>query len=190
MTKSFRRIVAPLLVFVFALAASPALAAGGKASTASNGMLNHIFRTTSYTAPTNVYVGLMSACPTTGNYGTELSGNGYTRSSGIAKGDSSWTYTASTFIAASTITNAAAISFPAASGSAWTVNCFGIYDASSGGNLLYWGPVTGAPVTVSVGATASFAIGQLTGTEAALLPDLSKLQASNDPMPRRFRKAA
>jgi hypothetical protein len=150
--------------------AAPALAAGGKGSTASNGMLNHVFRTTSYTAPTNVYVGLMSVCPTTGNNGTELSGNGYTRSGGIAKGDASWTYTAATFIGASAIVNAASISFPAASTSAWTVNCFGVYDASSGGNLLYWGPLTGAPITVSVGATASFAIGQLSITEARISP--------------------
>lgn len=148
-------IVAPLLV----------LAAGGKASTASNSILNHVFRTTSYTAPSNTYVGLLSSCPTTGNNGTELSGNGYTRSSGISKADASWTYTAATYIGASTIVNAAAVSFPAASSSSWTVNCFGVYDASSGGNLLYWGPVTGAPVTVSVGATASFAIGALSITE-------------------------
>lgn len=161
MTKTFRS----FLVAVAVLLAVPALAAGGKASTASNAILNHIFRTTSYTSPVNTYVGLMSVCPTTGNNGTELSGNGYTRSAAISKADASWTYTAATFIAAASIVNAGAISFPAASGSSWTVNCFGVYDASSAGNLLYWGPVTGAPVTVSVGATASFAIGQLQITE-------------------------
>jgi hypothetical protein len=160
MKSLFRSTIVALALAV----ALPALA-GGKASTASNGILNHVFRTTSYTAPANTYIGLLSTCPTTGNNGTELTGNGYTRSSGIAKADASWTYTASTFIAASSIVNAAAISFPAATGVAWTVNCFGVYDASSAGNLLYWGSVTGAPVTVSVGATASFAIGQLTITE-------------------------
>ena len=148
-------VAVPMLVF----------AVGGKAYTASNGILNHIFRTTSYTAPSNTYIGLFSTCPTTGNTGTELSGNGYTRSSAISKADASWTYTAATYIGAATITNAATISFPAASGSSWTVNCFGVFDASSSGNLLYWGPVTGAPVTVSVGATASFTAGALTITE-------------------------
>jgi hypothetical protein len=153
------------LTLAAALLVATVAVAGGKASTASNGILNHVFRTTSYTAPANTYIGLLSTCPTTGNNGTELSGNGYTRSAGISKADASWNYTAATFIAASTVKNAAAISFPAASGSAWTVNCFGVYDASSAGNLLYWGAVTGAPVTVSVGATASFAIDQLTITE-------------------------
>lgn len=164
MTKLIRRFFAPVALAAAFLVATPALA-GGKAAAASNGLLQHTFRTTSYTAPTNVYVGLMSVCPTTGNNGTELSGNGYTRSGAIAKGDASWNYTAATFIGASTITNAATISFPAAVTLAWTVNCFGIYDASTAGNLLYWGSVTGAPVTVSVGATASFAVGQLTVTE-------------------------
>lgn len=159
--RRFLRTFTVAAALAFAL---PALA-GGKAATASNGILNHVFRTTSYTAPTNVYVGLLSTCPTAGNNGTELTGNGYTRSSAIAKADASWTYTAATFIAAATIVNAAAISFPAAATNPWTVNCFGVYDASSAGNLLYWGSVTGAPVTVSVGATASFAIGQLTITE-------------------------
>lgn len=161
--KRFVRSTMIVLGLAFAVSA---FAAGGKGSTASNGMLNHTFRTTAFTAPTNVYVGLLSTCPTAGNNGTELSGNGYTRSSGIAKGDASWTYTAATFIGAATIANAGAVSFPAASVSAWTVNCFGVYDSSSGGNLLYWGPVTGAPVTVSVGATASFAIGSLSITES------------------------
>jgi hypothetical protein len=187
--RNFLKTLTIAAALAFAL---PSFAAGGKASTASNGILNHVFRTTSYTAPSNTYGGLMSTCPTTGNNGTELSGNGYTRSAAIAKADASWTYTAATFIAASTVTNAGAISFPAASTSAWTVNCFGIYDASSTGNLMYFGPVTGAPVTVSVGATASFAIGQLTLTEAANTPRSleSFLRrgslASNEPMMRDF----
>ena len=160
------RIFRSLTLLVALFVAAPALA-GGKASTASNGILNHVFRTTSYTAPSNVYIGLLSTCPTTGNNGTELSigTNGYARSSGIAKADASWTYTAATFIAAATIVNAAQISFPAVTGSSWTVNCFGVYDASTAGNLLYWGELTGRPITVSVGAVASFAVSQLTITE-------------------------
>jgi hypothetical protein len=163
MKQTFRTITA----FTLALALSFAgvAFAGGKAATASNGVLNHIFRTTAFTAPANVYIELMSTCPTTGNNGTELSGNGYTRSAGIAKGDASWTYTAATFISAASIVNAAAISFPAATGSPWSVACFGVRDASTAGNQLYHGSVTGAPVTVSVGATASFAPSQLNLTE-------------------------
>lgn len=159
-----KKLIQMTLVTAALFVAVTAQAAGGKAYTASNGVLNHIFRTTSYTAPSTAYVGLFSTCPTTGNTGTELTGNGYSRK-GVTKGDAYWTYTAATHIGASTITNTNAVTFDAASSNAWTVNCFGVWDASSTGNLLYWGPVTGAPVTVSVGATASFAANQLTITE-------------------------
>ena len=142
-----------------------AFAAGGKAFTLSNGVLNTFFRTTALSAPANTYVGLFSVCPTTGNTGTELNGNGYTRTSAVAKGDASWTYTAATYIGAATIKNTNALSFPAVTSNAWSVACFGIWDAATTGNLLVWGPVTGAPVTVSVGATASFAALALTVTE-------------------------
>lgn len=141
------------------------MGAGGAAAPISNGIFNSFFRTTAYSAPANTYTGLLSTCPTTGNFGTELSGNGYTRSAAIAKADASWTYTAATFIGASTISNASSISFPTVTTTNWTVNCFGQYDATSAGNLLYWGPVTGSPVTVTVGATASFSAGSLTFTE-------------------------
>jgi hypothetical protein len=139
---------------------------GGKAYTLSNSLLNHIFRTTAYTQPGTLYVGLFSTVPTTGNLGTELTIGqyGYARV-GVGTADADWNYTAATFIAASTVKNAAAITFAAVTSVAWTVNGFGIWDASTAGNLLYWGSVTGAPVTVSVGATASFAIDQLTITE-------------------------
>jgi hypothetical protein len=141
------------------------MGAGSKAATISNGIFNSFFRTSAYSAPANTYTGLLSTCPTTGNTGTELSGNGYTRSAAIAKADASWTYTAATFIGASTISNAATITFPAVTTSSWTINCFGQYDAASAGNLLYWGPISGAPVAVSVTGVASFAPATLVFTE-------------------------
>ena len=149
------------------LVAVPLLAfgAGGKAYTLSNGVLNTFFRTTALSAPANTYVGLFSVCPTTGNTGTELTGNGYTRSSAQAKADATWTYTAATFIGPATIKNTNSIAFPTATTNPWTANCFGIWDASTSGNLLVWGPITGAPVTISVGATASFAALSLTITD-------------------------
>jgi hypothetical protein len=138
--------------------------AGSKAFTMSNGIFNTFFRTTAYSAPATSYVGLHSIAPTSGNTGTELSGNGYARV-GIAKGDANWTYTAATFIGPSQIANAAVVTFPTVVTASWTVNSFGIWDAISAGNLLYWGPVTGAPLTVGVGAVASFAAGALILTE-------------------------
>jgi hypothetical protein len=144
-----------------------ALGAGGKANTMSNAVFNTFFRTTAYGAPANVYPGLLSVCPTAGTVGTELTigTNGYARASAIAKGDASWTYTAATWVGPSQISNTAAIVFPTVATASWTVNCVGVYSASTGGVLLYWAPITGAPVTISVGAHAEFAADTLVLTE-------------------------
>jgi hypothetical protein len=63
--------------------------------------------------------------------------------------------------------NNAAVAFPAATAD-WnngqTIGYFAIYDAATGGNLLYWAALT-TPRAVTNGATASFAAGALTVTE-------------------------
>ena len=89
-----------------------------------NEILDHILGTGAYTMPTNVYVGLSTGSFNDDNSGTELSGSGYTRK-------------VASFGAASsgTASNDAAIEFPAATGSWGTVSHFGIFDASTSGNL-------------------------------------------------------
>jgi len=96
-----------------------------------NEILDHILATGSYTAPSNVYVGLSTGSFNDDNSGTELTGNNYSRVS-------------ATFSAASsgTTSNSAAIEFAAASGSWGTVTHFGIFDAASSGNLLIHGAFT------------------------------------------------
>jgi len=93
-----------------------------------NEILDHILGTGAFTHPSTVYVGLATATFGEGNTGTELSGSGYARQS-------------ATFSAASggTTSNSSAIEFPAATGSWGTVSHFGIFDASSSGNLLIHG---------------------------------------------------
>jgi len=96
-----------------------------------NEILDHILATGSYTAPSAVYVGLSTGSFGDDNSGTELTGNNYSRVS------------ASFSAAASgTTSNSAAIEFAAATGSWGTVSHFGIFDASSGGNLLIHGAFT------------------------------------------------
>ncbi|BAQ90481.1 b-glycanase [uncultured Mediterranean phage uvMED] len=96
-----------------------------------NEILDHILATGSYTAPSNVYVGLSTGSFGDNNSGTELTGNNYSRVS-------------ATFSAASsgTTSNSGAIEFAAASGSWGTVTHFGIFDAASSGNLLIHGAFT------------------------------------------------
>jgi len=90
-----------------------------------NEILDHILGTGAYTMPTTVYVGLSTGSFADDNSGTELTGNGYAR-------------VAATFSAAAsgTTSDSAAIQFSAATGSWGTVSHFGIFVASSAGNLL------------------------------------------------------
>jgi hypothetical protein len=119
-----------------------------------NEILDHILGTGAYTMPTNVYVGLSTGSFNDDNSGTELSGSGYTRK-------------VASFGAASsgTASNDAAIEFPAATGSWGTVSHFGIFDASSSGNLLIHGALTSSKVIES-GDILKVAVGDMDITAA------------------------
>jgi len=89
-------------------------------------LLQYLLTTDSVTRPTAWYVGLFTSDPTdTGSAGTEVSGNGYARTS--------VTFT----VTDDTASNSAAVEFPAATGGDWgTVSHIGIMDAASAGNML------------------------------------------------------
>jgi hypothetical protein len=96
--------------------------------------LTYLFTTGAVTRPTAWYVGLFTAAPSDTGGGTEVSGSGYAR---VVTGTISGSGTATTF------TNAAAIEFAAASGGNWgSVGWAAIFDASTGGNMLAWAPLT------------------------------------------------
>lgn len=119
---------------------------------------NHIFRTGSFTKPSTLFVGLMSAV-SDGEAGTvtELSGGGYARVAN-APGDANW---AAPVSGNGTVSNVGAITFPQATADWTTATHFGIWDASTAGNLLVYAPLA-ANRTVTNGSTPSFAAGQLT----------------------------
>jgi hypothetical protein len=99
-----------------------------------NLVLTWLFTTSSATRPTAWYVGLFTSAPSDTGGGTEVSGSGYAR---VATGTISGSGTATTF------TNAAAIEFAAASGGNWgTIGWAAVFDASTGGNMLCWAPLT------------------------------------------------
>src|SRR5210317_1153280 len=103
-----------------------------------NEILDHILGTGAYTMPTTVYVGLSTASMADDASGTELSGSGYARQSA--------TFNAA---ASGTADNSAAVEFPAATASWGTVSHFGLFDASSSGNLLIHGAFTTSKVIES-----------------------------------------
>jgi len=96
-------------------------------------VLEHVFRNTAYTAPTTLYLDLLSVAPTDSTSGTELASlYGYARQATAFDAYSSNKQVANT--SDETFT---------ASGGAWnTVVAFGVYDASTGGNLLAYGSIT------------------------------------------------
>lgn len=100
-----------------------------------NLVLNWLLTTNSATRPTAWYVGLFTAAPSDAGGGTEVSGSAYARK---VTGTISVSGTSPT-----TATNSAAIEFAAASGGNWgTITHAAIFDASTGGNMLAWAPLT------------------------------------------------
>jgi len=119
-----------------------------------NEILDHILRNAAYTPASTVYIGLSTGSFNDDNSGTELSGNGYTRK-------------AIAFDAASggATDNTSAVDFDAATGSWGSVSHFGLFDASSSGNLLIHGAFSAAK-TVASGDILRIAAGELDITAA------------------------
>jgi len=123
-------------------------------------LVGHVIGNTQYTAPATLYVALFSASPGDGDTGTELTGNGYARVA-VTNNLTNWSNTVS-----GQRSNAVAISFPQATADWLPAVSFGVYDAASAGNLLYWADFTSpASYTVTSGVVASFPVGSLVVTE-------------------------
>jgi hypothetical protein len=120
-----------------------------------NALINATLRNTTYTSPTTVYAGLFTTDPTDAGSGSEVSGGSYARK-------------AITFAAPSngvTTNSAAACEFDQATGSWGTITHFGIFDALTTGNLLYYGALTTSK-TISSGDVFKFATSSVTVTLA------------------------
>ena len=122
----------------------------------------HLFRTGSFTKPTALGVSLHTADPTDAGGGAEVSGGSYARVN-VPPLDANWTAPDAT---GGLTDNAAAITFPVPTANWGVVTHFGIWDATTAGNLLVHGALA-APKTINNGdAAPSFAIGALDVTFA------------------------
>jgi hypothetical protein len=119
-----------------------------------NAVLQAVLAAVQYTSPSVVYVALYTAAPGPTGGGTEVSGGSYAR-------------TACTFGAPTNgaLTNSGACTFPQASAGWGTITAFGIFDAQTNGNLLYYGNLT-ASKTINSGDQLTFAISGITVTES------------------------
>ena len=125
----------------------------GKSQSYSDAVLN-VLRGAGITG-VSPYLGLFSVAPgDDASPGTELAGSGYARQL-IAFGAP-----ASDTDNARKISNTAAIEFGPADADWSQAVAFGIFDAQSGGNLLYWNTLT-TPKIVQQGDFGQFATGAL-----------------------------
>lgn len=114
-----------------------------------------IATTTFTTTPITPYVGLYTAAPSETGGGTEQAGSSYARTL-AAFGAPSGT-------APTTMTNSSACTFPAATGSGYTLLGVAELTASSGGSMLRWSSISS--LALSVGDQANFAIGAISFSE-------------------------
>lgn len=123
-----------------------------------NKLVDFIFRGQAYTPPATLYVGLLTAGPSDSSAGTEVTGGSYARVA-VTADLASWagTQAAGSTTASSgntaTTSNNAAIAFPAPTAGWGVVTHTAIYDAPTGGNLLFYSALT-QPKTINNGDAA------------------------------------
>lgn len=131
---------------------------GSKSDYLENQVLDHVLRGETYTAPSTVYSALFTVIPSDTTGGTEVTqaSSGYTR---VAT-----TFTTAGATATGQAVNSGAVSFATVAGGATiTVVGWGLMDAATSGNLLYWATVTST--ALNVGDQATFPAGNITITE-------------------------
>lgn len=136
---------------------------------AENKLIDWFLRAQSFTAPTTVYVALFTATPSDTGGGTEVSGGSYARVA-VTSSLANWAGTqsaGSTSASSGTggqTSNNASITFPAPTANWGSITSFAVFDASTSGNMLFYGAL-GTAKTVNNGDPApSFAAGDLTFT--------------------------
>jgi len=112
-------------------------------------LLKHLYRNTDLSRVATVYVSLHTADPTDAGTGTEVSGGSYARQGVDTGASSEWSAPASGGGGYKT-DNSNDITFPTATASWGTVTHFGVWDASTSGNLLHYGALDESK-TVGIG---------------------------------------
>ena len=118
-------------------------------------LVNNFFRTTTYSRPANLWIALSTGTMTDSNTGSsmsEVSGGSYARKGGATVDplDATWDAPSSTDGHTS---NTSDITFVTATGSWGTVTGMAITDASSSGNILFFGTLSSSK---AVGSSDTF----------------------------------
>lgn len=126
-----------------------------------NKLIDHCFRGVSFTAPAALHVALYTVAPTDTGGGTEVTGGSYARVS-VAPSTTNWaatngagTTTNPSSGTGGTTSNNGVVTFATPTAGWGTVVAFGIFDASTAGNLLWYGTLTTSK-TINTGDTVTF----------------------------------
>jgi hypothetical protein len=124
-----------------------------------NKVLDHVLTATAFAQPTNRRLALFTN--TSGNAAANLEAGVLTDE--ISASGTGYSRQAVTFAAAVQGTSAtnATVTFPAATANWGTVTHVAVMDATTGGNVLFWGAVT-TPKTIETGDTFQVSSGNLT----------------------------
>jgi hypothetical protein len=114
-----------------------------------NKLLDHVFKNTSFTVPTDIYVCLCTGTCTDAAMGTEVTGGSYAR----VQYNTDWTAASG-----GALYNNSDITFTTATADWGSVTYGALRDAAAAGNYLGWCQLT-APKTVNNGDTFKFATG-------------------------------
>ena len=130
-----------------------------------NKLVDHIFRSASFTKPAQLWVGLLTSAPSDSSPGTEVTGGAYARIQRDPS-DTNWNATQGGTSGVSSGTsgdtdNVAAITFPVPSASWGLVTHLAVFDASTAGNMLVYGTLTNSKNINNGDPSPSFAAGQL-----------------------------
>lgn len=118
--------------------------AGSKSDYLENKDLDHNLGKTSFTMPASVYLALCTTAPTdssTGSTIVEASYTGYARKQVLAS--------ALNAASGGVTTNGSDIVFADCTGGSSAIIGFALVDASSAGNVLYWGTMTSKTIDTS-----------------------------------------
>ena len=137
-----------------------------------NKLVDHLFRGVAFTAPAQLHVALYTVAPSDSGGGTEVSGGSYARAA-LAPSTTNWSATNSVGSTANpssgtggATSNNVAITYPAPTANWGVVVAFGIFDAASAGNLLFFGNLSASKTVNKGDAAPSFAANALSITLA------------------------
>jgi hypothetical protein len=124
-------------------------------------LIDHTFKTASYTAATNLYIALSKSTLADTATGTtlpgEVTGGGYVR-----KKCNTWDASSA---AGGDTENTQVVTFATATASWGTVKTYAVCDKTTKGNVIVWGSLS-ASKTIGTGDTAKFATGAIDVTLA------------------------